>query len=190
MPMLGGSVLAAHDRDTEQVGLELEAAWWLGRIGIAAEGSRRWAAIGDAAHVNVLGASLRLLAFSMMTPSVIGSRDVEVAIELHGIVERRWDTEQDAYGGGFAIRLRGGGDDHFPSPLLAESRFFVRVLASRADTIDTIARGETAMPTTERDVTVVIGIGVAWGMGTRRYLDRFRIRPIETLWFGGERIDR
>src|SRR5262249_17964540 len=92
-----------------------------------------------------------------------------------------------AYGPGIALRIRGGGDPD-GSALLAESRFFLRVMASRWNQDDPAARSmpPTPAPTpmTDRTFTVLIGIGASWGAGTPNYTDRFRLRPFHPtiLW--------
>jgi hypothetical protein len=208
MPMLGGAVTASHDPDADLGGVHLEAAWWLWRVGVAAEGSRQWGLVADGSRSWVFGASARLLVFDTMLPSLVeGDRDVELGVELHGVVERMYNNYDERgespvrYGAGLAIRLRGGGEDNF-SNLLAESRVFVRVFAARGepraagmvgmpdDGGGVILTREGATVAGERDVTILVGLGASWGTGTRKYLERFRQRPIETLWFGGASIDR
>lgn len=182
-PMVGGGVVATSDpaSDGDLVGIELEGAWWWGRLGLAVEGSRRWdVATGDPL-ATTLGASARLLVHHHLLPSLFDPRDVELGVELQGIVEHTWwDDDMDpdgrsvAYGVGIAVRLRGGSDAEF-STLLAESRLFVRVMTAR-DGDSAIARTATPTEPTARDRAILIGIGAAWGSGERRYVDRFRLR--------------
>jgi hypothetical protein len=186
-PMLGAAVIAADTSTPEQevvlAGVALDAAWWYGRLGLAAEGSARWSVDGDRSRELVAGASARLRVLEGLSPSLMDPRDVEVGCELQAIVERAWwntpvTTDPVAYGGGIAIRIRGhGGGDPDMSTLLAESRFFLRVMASRTAVDTTTAR--TTMPTTtsERALTVVLGVGASWGGGTPSYASRFRLHP-------------
>jgi hypothetical protein len=196
-PMFGGSVLAAHDGSrAELVGVELELAWWWRRIGLGFEGAQR-RAIGsdDGIGTTALGASARVLVADRLMPSLLEPRDVELGIELHGIVERAWSSRTETgedpsirYGFGVAARLRGGGDDG--SALLAESRLFVRVLWARGDTTGAIARGETPVAGRGSESLVILGLGAAWGTGERDYADRFRKHTTETVEWGQITIDR
>ena len=125
-PMVGGSLLAARDGNRAAlVGVALEATWWWGRIGLAAEGAQRADMTDASVRTGVLGASLRVLVADQLMPSLLEPRDVELGLELHGVVERDWSSRVDTgddpanrYGLGLAARLRGGGDDD--SALLAE----------------------------------------------------------------------
>jgi hypothetical protein len=196
-PMVGGSVLAARDGSrAELVGVELELAWWWWRIGFAVEGAQRRAISNDDGVGTIaLGASARVLIADQVMPSLLEPRDVELGIELHGVVERAWSSRVDAgedpairYGFGIAARLRGGGDDG--SALLAESRLFVRVLWARGDTTSAIARGETPVPDHGDETLVLVGLGAAWGTGERHYAERFRRHTTETIDWGQITIDR
>jgi hypothetical protein len=180
-PMIGGALTytGAADRDTELVGGELELAWWSGRFGLAIEGSARRAIEDDARNLAVAG-SARVLIADWLWPSLFEPRDVEGGLELQAIAERSWwsrDNSSDAFGFGAAVRMRGGSDWEFSS-LIAESRVFVRVMKSRDDTLGVVAR--SAAPTTgdvgRGGVTVLVGLGVAFGVGEARYLERFRPR--------------
>ena len=196
-PMFGGSVLAAHDGSrAELVGVELELAWWWRHLGLAVEGAQR-RAIGDDDGIgtSALGASARVLVAEQLVPSLLEPRDVELGVELHGIVERAWSSRVDAgqdpairYGLGIAARLRGGGDDG--SALLAESRLFVRVLWARGDTTGAIARGAAPVPDRGGETLVLVGLGAAWGTGERDYAERFRRHTTETIEWGQITIDR
>ena len=190
-PMFGLSAVAVDTARTPEdsaqlAGAGMELAWWYGHIGIAGEASGRWAVAPEGAHAFVLGASARLLVLERLIPSFVEPRDNELGIELQAIVERAWwssavpGADPVAYGGGIALRLRGGGDPD-DSILLAESRLFVRVMTSRGSALDTLAR--TSMPASsppERAVTVLVGLGAAWGAGAPDYTRRFRLHP-----FGG-----
>lgn len=196
-PMFGGSVLAARDGSrAELLGVELEMAWWWRRIGLAFEGAQR-RAIGDDDGIwtTALGASARVLVADQLMPSLLEPRDVELGIELHGVVERAWSSRVDGgedpairYGFGIAARLRGGGDDG--SVLLAESRLFVRVLWARGDTTSAIARSEMPVPDHGSETLVLVGLGAAWGTGERHYAERFRQHTTETIEWGQITIDR
>lgn len=178
-PMIGGGIVAARAADdAELVGVGLEATWWWQRVGIAVEGSRRWeVGTGDPLAIT-FGGGLRLLLVDRLLESLIEPRDVELGLELHGIVERTWWKDADAttaYGGGVALRLRGGGDG-FDSKLLAETRVFVRVMSDRSG--DEIAMRSTT-PDQMRDapqLSVVVGLAAVWGSGERRYADKFKPR--------------
>jgi hypothetical protein len=196
-PMFGGSVLAARDGSrAELVGVELEVAWWWQRIGLALEGAQRRAIDdGDGMGTTALGASARVLVVDQLMPSLLEPRDVELGIELHGVVERAWSLRVDSgedpairYGFGIAARLRGGGDDG--SALLAESRLFVRVLWARGDTTSAIARSETPVPDRGSETLVLVGLGAAWGTGERHYAERFRQHTTEAIEWGQITIDR
>jgi hypothetical protein len=193
-PMFGGSVIGSRTPEQpELAGVQLELAWWRGRIGVAIEGSQQWGLERDPTTVTTAGASARLLVYRGFMPSLLEPRDVELGIEVHGVVERAWwqDAANEAapirYGGGVAIRLRGGGDD-VSTNLLAESRLFVRVLTSRHDRTE-LATREMTSPVAPRaqELGVVIGLGASWGGGHRRYVDRFRPRPLDTV-VGGQLI--
>ncbi len=195
-PMLGGSLIAAAERDHgEAAGAGLEATFWWGRIGLAAEGGAR-AEVESGARTATVGASLRLLVFDELWPSLLEPRDVEAGLELHGVVERAWSNAVDAgvdpsvrYGIGIAARLRGGGD--FDEQLLAESRVFVRVLWARgSDPPSIAARTDTTTVDRNSGVLVIVGLGAAWGAGDRHYADRFRRHTTEVVDWGQIRFER
>ncbi|HET7505046.1 MAG TPA: hypothetical protein VFK02_28705 [Kofleriaceae bacterium] len=181
-PMLGGALTYTDvpDHRSELVGGELELAWWFGRIGLAGEASARRSIDDDAARTLGLAASARVLLTSWLWPSLFEPRDVEMGVELQAIAERTWwsrDDSADALGFGVAVRMRGGSDWEFSS-LLAESRLFVRVMTSRDDMPGSIAR--TADPSAaqpdRRGMTILVGLGAAFGAGTPSYLERFRLK--------------
>ena len=176
--VIGGEASRTPVERDAQAGFGLDVAWWHGRFGLAAESSLRWSVTADAARTVVLGASARLRVLDGLVPSLFDPRDVEVGLELQAIVERVWrsvDAPIDPYGYGLglALRVRGSGDPDSAS-LFAESRFTLRVMASRWDELDAIAR--TAMPSAmpDRALTVLLGIGAAWGRGDGAYMQRFR----------------
>lgn len=188
-PMIGGGLVAVRGDAivTELAGVQLEGTWWLGRVGLAVEGSQVWDLDSSDPRTTTLGASARLLVFDRLLESLIDPRDVELGLELQGIVERAWwqgadvqDAATTRYGVGVAIRLRGGGDaDH--STLLAESRLFVRVFAPPRDREDDVLRTTMPVGPEARDErTILVGLGAAWGKGHRRYADRFRMRPLDS----------
>src|SRR5262245_38861090 len=93
-PMLGGALIASRAPDTELAGAQLELALWRWRVGVAVEGSHEE---GIDARLNKLGGSLRLLLYRELTPSLIDpNQDVELGMELHGIVERAWWDDDQA----------------------------------------------------------------------------------------------
>lgn len=182
-PMFGASMVweTSTMEPLGAVGVGLEAAWWLGRLGLAVEGSgRSWIEEGGA-RAPVLGASLRLRLLDAIVPSVIDGNPVELGLELQVIAEYAWssdlDTERTRQGFGVALRLRGSGDDD-ESRHLAESRFFVRVLSAASRTDGVVAR--TMSPIEQpREWIAILGIGAAFGLGEPRYLERFRRRPLD-----------
>ena len=182
-PMFGGSIVATHgeegEKDVAGVGAEL-ALWW-SRIGIAAEAAHQWAFDGvDGPEVSSVAGSLRVLAFHHVLPSILDGRErVDLGIELHGIAERAWwddgSKHRDSYGFGIAIRLRGTGDDD-RSNLLAESRFFVRILETRSeDAMRITARGISPSSLTS-GVGIIIGLGASFGGGQPAYVEQLRRR--------------
>ncbi len=193
LAVVGADVARTPEDHSELAGVGLDLAWWHGRFGLAAEGSARWS-IGDpqTARELVLGGSARLRVLERMVPSLMDPRDCELAVELQAIVERAWwndavtTADPMAYGFGVALRLRGGGDPD-SSGLLAESRFFLRVMSSKWSELDVAARqsGTMAPPaTSDRSLAVLLGIGASFGGGTPAYMDRFRLRPFgqTLLW--------
>jgi len=184
-PMFGGALTLtdAPDRKAELVGGEVELAWWSGRLGLAAEAAMCRGIEGEKARNLAVAGSARVLVADWLWPSLFEPRDVEVGVELQVIAGRTWwsrDDSSDALGLGVAIRVRGGSDWEF-SQLLAESRLFVRVMKSRDEASDGIARtAETMIEQPERrGMTVMIGLGAAFGAGKPRYLERFRPRPTD-----------
>jgi hypothetical protein len=180
-PMLGAALTFtdAPDRKAELFGGALEVAWWAGRLGLAAEAAlRRGVADDDARNLAIAG-SARLLVADWLWPSLFEPRDVEAGVELQVIAERTWwarDDSSDALGVGAALRLRGGSDWELSS-LLAESRLFVRVMKSRGEPMDVVARTAGPIePAERRGITVLVGLGAAFGSGKPRYLERFRSR--------------
>ncbi len=189
-PMLGIAGLgieSAHSagQHAELAGVAVDLAWWHGRFGLAGEGSARWGVDADQARLVVLGASARFQLVERMVQSLADPGDVELGIELQAIVERAWSdydlTSSDpAYGLGLALRLRGAGEGQ---NLLAESRFFIRVMSSpwTAGTTDAIARTSMPLPADDRAITLLLGVGASWGSGSPDYMVRFRPRPFEPI---------
>jgi hypothetical protein len=184
-PMFGGALTYtdAPDRKVELVGAELELAWWSGRIGLAVDAAARRAIGDDSARSLAVAGSARVLVADWLWPSLLEPRDVEMGVELQVIAERTWwsrDDSADALGLGAAIRMRGGSDWVF-SQLVAESRLFVRVMSSRDEAPDVLAR--TAGPLTDQPqrggMTVMVGLGAAFGVGKSRYLERFRLKSVD-----------
>jgi hypothetical protein len=180
-PMFGGALTYSDvpDHRAALVGAEVDLTWWWGRFGLAVEGAGRGAVDDSASSVAVAG-SARVLVADWLCASLVEPRDVEMGVELQLIAERAWwsrDDSADAFGLGAAIRMRGGSDWEFSS-LLAESRLFVRVMASRGESSSVAARAADAMVEQpgRRAVTVIVGLGAAFGVGDPRYLDRFRPR--------------
>jgi hypothetical protein len=184
-PMLGGAVIGGHgpEQGSDLVGGSLEAAWWRGRLGLAPESTMLWNLGGDGARATTLGISARLRVHEQMLPSLLEPRDVELGLELHAIAERTWwsgDGRQDSptgYGVGVAVRLRGGSDDF--STVLTESRLFVRAMSSQRAAGDAAARAMVPAEERASELTILVGIGAAFGTGEPRYLDRFRLHPLE-----------
>lgn len=177
--MFGGGVLAGREADEQGVvGVGVEATYWWHRLGIAVECSRRWDVVsGEPSSTTVTG-GLRVLLADQLLGSAIEPRDVELGLELHGVVEHAWfddDRRATAYGGGLALRLRGGGDA-FDSSLLAESRLFLRVMAAPARDPGIARTVDPTMPDRRSAMSVVVGLGAVWGSGERRYADKFRSR--------------
>jgi len=180
-PMFGGALTYSDvpDHRAALVGAEVDLTWWWGRLGLAVEGAARGAIDDSACNVAVAG-SARVLVADWLWPSLVEPRDVEMGVELQLIAERTWwrrDDSANAYGLGAAIRMRGGSDWEFSS-LLAESRLFVRVMTSRGEPSSGAARAADAMVEQpgRGTVTVMVGLGAAFGVGDPRYLDRFRLR--------------
>jgi hypothetical protein len=185
-PMLGGSLLAGASTEPSEsmAGVALETAVWWHWVGLAVEASARAPVEQDAARSIVVGGSARLRVVQMLVPSLFEPSDVELAVELQGIVERTvWDgalTENEPYrrGIGIALRFRGSTEDYAPR-LIAESRFFLRVMSWREPDAGMLAR--TTMPmTTTGEVMVLLGVGAAFGGGDPTYLRQFRRRDFES----------
>lgn len=182
-PMFGAALTYSEppDHRAALVGGAVDLAWWSGRLGLAIEAAARHA-IDDSAGNVAVAASARVLVADWLWTSVLEPRDVEMGVELQLIAERMWwsrDDRADAYGVGAAIRMRGGSDWEFSS-LLAESRLFVRVMRSPGEPSSVAARTADAMVEQpgRGTVTVMVGLGAAFGTGDPRYLDRFRLRAL------------
>lgn len=186
-PMIGAGAIVGTSThgDTRMAGVELEAAWWWRWLGLAVEASGRASARGgEDDRTLVFGGSLRLRVVQAIVPSLLEPSDVELGVELQGILERTWwertitDVGPIRQGIGLAVRLRGSSDSDVPR-LITESRCFVRVLWTRSDEVELAAR--TTMPPVHqaRDVMVMFGIGAAFGGGEWRYLQQFRRRAAE-----------
>jgi hypothetical protein len=178
-PLVGASIVwsPSNEDPAGMLGVALEAAWWHGPVGLAVEGTGRTHLAGsDQPRAATLGASLRVRVLSWMTPSLMEPRDAEAAIELQGIVERFWweggGTEAPDYGFGIALRVRGGADDG--SFRIAESRFFLRVMAMPSVLDDSIARSTMVPAPESRQLAVLLGIGASFGAGEKHYMERFR----------------
>ncbi|HEU4611883.1 MAG TPA: hypothetical protein VFS15_07390 [Kofleriaceae bacterium] len=186
-PMLGASVIAGTSTQSSEntAGLEIEAAYWVHWLGAAVELSGRAPVTDDSSRTLVIGGSLRLRVAQQIVPSLFEPSDVELAVELQGIVERTWwdgeltSDEPARRGLGLALRFRGSTEDDVPR-LIAESRFFVRVLTWQADDERYVAR--TTMPprTGTQEWIVQVGIGAAFGGGDRAYLGQFQRRAFES----------
>ena len=179
-PMFGAAVVATNaPHDTDVGGVQVDVALWRGRLGLALEGSHQADLDGAGLSVTKLGASLRLLLLRRMTPALLTpNEDVEAGIELHAlIVEHAWwwdDTRERAplsYGTGLALRLRGGTDF---ANILAESRVFLRVLATPATREDTSLTRMVVPGGSDRDISVMVGLGAVFGGGEPRYARRFK----------------
>jgi hypothetical protein len=176
-PMIGGALIATRAPDTELTGAQLELAFWSGRLGLAVEGGQQ---AGLDTRLTTLGASARVLLYRELTPSLLEpNEDVELGIELQGIVQRAWWDDEHAraptsYGAGLVIRLRGGTDF---ANVLAESRLFVRALWTRSAPMEGLAR--TATPAVQEGACIVIGLGAVFGSGEPGYAKQFRPRPLD-----------
>jgi hypothetical protein len=189
-PMVGGALIGTRSADqSELAGAGLELAVWRGRFGLAVEGARQWEVEGEGPRVTTLAASARVLVFSTLIPSLLEPSDVELGIEAQAIVERAWwenvarEPAPVSYGFGLAVRLRGGTDGF--SNLLAESRVFLRVMHTRAERMDVAARDAMGAQASDKQLGVVVGLGVLFGGGRPGYVDRFRMHP-----FSAGRDDR
>jgi hypothetical protein len=175
-PMFGGAIIGTHGDDIDVAGGGAELAFWYGRLGLGLEGRHEWT-IDDTEgpRLTTAGASLRVLAFAHVVPSLFDSKEVvELGIELHGIAEHGWTDDARGttrYGLGAALRLRGATDDE-RSNLLAESRLFVRMTKARNGEMDLAARG--VLGESDEGVMVVVGLGASWGGGTPAYVARLR----------------
>jgi hypothetical protein len=162
-----------------------DIAWWHGRLGLAGEASATWQVQGGAARALVLGGSVRLRVLERMVPSLMEPRDVELGIELQGIVERAWwDTgvgvDPVTRGVGVALRLRGDADPP-GSNVIAESRLFVRVLSSRWSEPAAVPRVSSPVAHDGAPaLTILIGIGASFGSCSPGYMDRFRMHPFSS----------
>jgi hypothetical protein len=187
-PMLGGSLIAgaSSQPSDSMAGVELETVVWWRWLGIAVEGSARAPVEEDAARTFVVGGSLRLRLVEFLVPSLFEPSDVELAVEAQGIVERTmWNgaiTETEPYrrGFGIALRFRGSTEDYAPR-LIAESRFFLRVLSWREEEDGFIARTMDPPAVTSGQYMVIIGVGAAFGGGDSTYLSQFRRRPFDSM---------
>ncbi len=187
LALVAGDSARTPEHDSPLGGLALDLAWWHGRFGLAAEGSALWSADSDGARALVLGVSARVRVLERMMPALMDPRDVELAVEVQAIVEREWwnvsmvETDPMAEGLGLALRVRGAGEPD-GTRLLAESRFFLRVMTSRWSELDAVARAMPAAPvTSDRAFTVLVGIGASFGAGSPGYMDRFRPHPFGSL---------
>jgi hypothetical protein len=187
-PMFGAAVThtTAPDRAAELVGGALELAWWSGQLGLALEAAANRGIEDDSARNLAVGGSARVLVASWLWPSLFDDRDVEMGVELQAIAARTWwtrDASSDAVGLGVAIRMRGGSDWQFSS-LLVESRLFVRVMTSRDAVPEAIARATRPMaePPPRPGLTVLVGLGAAFGAGTPSYLERFRPQAFDAAF--------
>ena len=185
-PMLGGSLVfgASAGEPSTSLGVGLDGVVWWRRVGVGVEVSRQSSFGVDGARAIVLGGSLRVCPFTWLVPSPFEPSDVELGIELQGIVERSWQRGAAAgavfdpvrEGVGVSLRLRGSTNDDAPS-IITESRFYVRVMWSEHDVApEVIARSTMPPRASQRDATVMFGIGAAFGGGDPAYLRRFALQ--------------
>jgi hypothetical protein len=186
-PLLGGSVIGtASTRSADSAaGIEVEAAVWSHWLGFAAEfSSNVWSGDAPPTTTLVLGGSVRVLLLRSLVGSPLEPSDVEMGVELQGIIEKTmWsssDDSQDSYhrGLGLAVRLRGSTDDDVPH-LIAESRFFIRVMSWQKHDPPIAARMTQPPSSDDQDFMILVGIGAAFGGGQPRYLQQFRRRVFE-----------
>jgi len=186
-PLLGGSVIgtASTNSPASAAGIQIEAAVWAHWFGIAAEVSANtWSGeVDDASKTVVVGGSVRFRVLQYTISSLLEPSDVELGVELQGILEKTvWTTDSmpthEPYhrGLGLAIRLRGSTDDE---SLIAESRLFIRVLSWKQDDAPFAARTTQPPSADDQDYMVLVGIGAAFGGGERSYLRKFRRRAFE-----------
>jgi hypothetical protein len=183
--VLGTDTARTPDQHADLGGVGVDLAWWRGPVGIAGEASQLWSVDGEGSRAFVAGGSLRLRVYDALVPSLLDPRDVDLGIELQAIAEHAWwdgaanTAAPTAYGVGIALRLRGSGD--LPgSTLIAESRVFVRVMASSWSQLDTAASARVvtapvAGGVMDRPVTIVFGFGGSWGSGTHAYTDALQM---------------
>lgn len=181
-PLFGGAVFGAttSQASDSSAGVELEAVSWHGWLGFAIEASARTSVDGSASRPIALGGSVRLRLMQALVPSLLEPSDVELGVELQGIVERTlWNGELTGHepthqGIGLALRLRGSTDDDMPR-LITESRFFIRVMSWQAQDAE-IARAMQPIVPADREFMVLVGIGAAFGGGDVTYLRQFAAR--------------
>jgi hypothetical protein len=189
-PMFGIAVFGAEAarpaaQAADLAGATFDLAWWRGRLGVAGEASATWQVQGGSARAFVLGGSIRLRVLERMMPSLMEPRDVELGLELQGIVERAWwDTgvgvDPVARGLGIALRFRGDVDPP-GSGVVAESRFFLRVLSSQWSALGAVPRGTAPVAHDGGSaLTVLIGIGASFGACSPSYMERFRMHPFSS----------
>jgi hypothetical protein len=171
-------------RVADLAGGTFEVAWWHGRLGVAGEASATWQLDGGRASAVAVGGSARLRVLERMVPSLMEPRDVELGLELQAIVERTWwstDVGVDpmARGLGIALRFRGYVDPP-GSDVIAESRFFVRVMSSQWSEPDAVPRGAAPVHNDPgAALTVLVGIGASFGACSPAYMERFRMHAFE-----------
>jgi hypothetical protein len=186
--IVGGDTTLAPAQEQPLAGVGFDVAFWRGRFGLGGEASERWALEASGVRATVVSASARLRIYDALMPSLLDPRDCELGVELHAIVERAWwsgssQVDPVAYGGGIAVRLRGGGDAD-NSVELAESRIFLRVMTSKWGALDEIARSTDPVAPAGRSYTVLLGIGASFGAGSPAYVHQFRLHPFRPtmLW--------
>lgn len=187
-PMLGGALVAGASTEpsASMAGVEIDVAMWWRWLGVAVETSARAPVEDNAGRTVVLGGSLRLRLMQVLVPSLFEPSDVELAVELQGIVEQTvWEgtlTDREPYrrGVGIALRLRGSTEDYAPR-LITESRFFIRALWWRQPGEDHVARTTLPPATETRELIILFGVGAAFGGGEPRYLQQFRRRPFDSI---------
>ena len=162
--MFGATTSQASD---SSAGVELEAVSWHGWLGFAVEASARTPVDSGGSRPVALGGSIRVRLMQALVPSLLEPSDVELGVQLQGIVERTlWNGELTGHepyeqGIGLALRLRGSTDEDMPR-LITESRFFIRVMSWQAQDAE-LARAMQPIAPADREVMVLIGIGAAFG---------------------------
>jgi hypothetical protein len=167
LSMVGGTA-AAPEQNASIVGTQISVAHWVGRFGLAAEGSAvaLTSTVREGGATAGLGARMRLLEGATSFTALNGTRaPIALALELECVAQREWWDFEEAneshtsYALGLAASARGS-----DRARLVGFRASIRVVTSSQDDAQAVARMLMAGSDARRSVGVLVSFGTELGV--------------------------